>query len=99
MKRTTPTRKQPSTPRLRRVKDPTGRVDWLASRLLESYVRSRRNPNLEMAYEELAPTVDLLLARYLGPRNPNIRKIRSYIRKGNEILRRQAELRARRATA
>jgi len=83
----------PPPPPLSRVKDPTGRVDWLVSALVERYAKTHPNPAVKAAHQELAPALDTLLRRYLGPRTPTGRKLRQYIREGNLILRKQAELR------
>lgn len=64
------------------VKDPTGRVDWLAARLIEREVGRRQNPILAAIYQEFAGDIETALSRVLGPRNPHMRALRKIVQTG-----------------
>ena len=51
-----------------KVKNPTGRVDYLLSRLIEEAVKRSRNPIAAKVYEQVRPVIDQTLTRKIGPR-------------------------------
>ncbi len=71
---------------LQRVKNPTGRLDWLAAKLLERAVEQRQNPVVNAIYAEVKAPLEQLFRVHLGPRNRQARQIRQYLKQGNEIL-------------
>lgn len=73
-----------------RVRNKTGRVDVLASLVIDEVIKRQRNPILEAAAKTVMPSlVDPLLHYYLGPRNKTIRKVTRVIRKVNGEIKRQ----------
>lgn len=80
---------------MRRVKDPTGRVDWLAAKLLERLVQDRKDPMMSALYREVKAPLEHLLRANLGPRNKTLRNLGKYIKDGNRML--QAAQEARQA--
>jgi hypothetical protein len=74
---------------LQRVKNPTGRLDWLAAKLIERAVQNRKNPVLSAVYAELQPGVETLLRAHLGPRNRKLREVKKHIEAGTRILQAQ----------
>lgn len=71
---------------LQRVKDPTGRIDWLVGSLLNRVIEERRDPVLMRVYSQLKTPVEQLLRAKLGPRNKEMRKVRKYITEGQKLL-------------
>ncbi len=69
-----------------KVKNPTGRLDWLAAKLLERAVEQRGNPFVSAMYGELRSPIEELLTATMGPRNRNTRKLKKYIAEGNKYL-------------
>ncbi len=69
-----------------KVKNPTGRVDWLAATLLERLVAREKNPVLSAVYAEVKKPVEKLLRQKIGPRNRKLKDLGKYIAKGNEML-------------
>lgn len=78
-------RKDLKTP-LQRVKDPTGRIDWLLASLLDRVIEKKRDPVLSRVYSQLKAPVEQLLRAKLGPRNKEMRKLRKYITEGQKML-------------
>jgi hypothetical protein len=82
---------------LQDVKDPTGRVDWLAAKLLEEHAKKKGGIYQDL-YIAFKPEVEGLLKVHLGPQNKTARNLRKYVKKGHQILveaqRRKAEARA-----
>lgn len=68
------------------VKDPTGRLDWLAAKLLDRAVEQRGNPVLSGVYQELRVPLEQALRNLIGPRNRKLRSLRKYIAEGQKIL-------------
>jgi len=68
------------------VKNPTGRLDWLAASLIDRVVKLSPDPMVHMAHQELAPVVEGVLRRYLGPCNETARKIQRFIRQGKQAM-------------
>lgn len=73
-----------------KVKNPTGRVDWLAASLLERLVAKQQNPVLSAVYAEVKAPVEKLLRQKIGPRNRQLRDLRKYIDRGNKMLQERA---------
>jgi len=73
-----------------KVKNPTGRVDWLAASLLERLVAKQQNPVLSAVYAEVKAPVEKLLRQKIGPRNRQLRDLRNYIDRGNKMLQERA---------
>lgn len=71
---------------LQRVKDPTGRIDWLMASLISRVIEERRDPVLSRVYSQLKTPVEQLLRAKLGPRNKEMRKVRKYITEGQKML-------------
>lgn len=71
---------------LERVKNKTGRVDWLAAQLLEKTVEQNRSPLVKALYEALRDPIEEGLKSALGPRNRRVRAIRGYIEQGNKLF-------------
>ena len=69
-----------------RVKDPTGRLDWLLSRLIQECVRLSPNPYVQSAFAEFQPQIEATLRQYLGPRNRNAKLFRRYLIAGQNIM-------------
>lgn len=69
--------RKPQTVRATRQPDPTGRVDLLASKLLETAIVQSHDPYLQAAYRHLKPDVDMTLGRLLRKYNcaPVLRKL------------------------
>jgi len=78
---------------LQDVKDPIGRVDWLAAKLLEEHAKRKGGiyADLHLAFK---PELEGLLKRSLGPKNKTAREIRKYVAKGQELLRKVQKRRA-----
>ena len=75
-----------------RVRNKTGRVDVLASELLDEVVRQQQSPVLSAVAHQFMPgLVDPLLHYYLGPRNKTIRKVTRIVRKVQGEVRRQKQ--------
>jgi hypothetical protein len=77
-----------------RKSDPLGRVDILASRIVEELVSSANNPIARAVHRQLRPEIDQAFHELLGPRNPRARKVREYVRRGADLIAdiRQAQL-------
>lgn len=71
---------------LQRVKNPTGRLDWLAAKLLERAVEQQRNETAKAVYAQFKDPLEKLFRAHLGPRNRNTRQIQKYLKQGNLIL-------------
>ena len=71
---------------LQRVKDPTGRLDWLAAKLLERAVEQKNDPAISAMYAEVRKPLEQALRKTLGPRNKSLRPIRKYITEGQKML-------------
>lgn len=71
---------------LQRVKNPTGRLDWLAAKLLERAVEQRQNPVVNAIYAEVKAPLENLMRMQLGPRSKRARQVRKYIAQANQIL-------------
>jgi hypothetical protein len=71
---------RPFRPLKQRVKDPSGRIDWLVAQLLGEVVKKRRDPLLSAAYQEFQPEIERALVRTLGPRNNTARMVRRAVR-------------------
>lgn len=79
-----------------RVKNKTGRVDVLASLVLDEIVRQQKNPVVDAVAKTVMPNlVDPLLHYYLGPRNKTIRKVTRVIRKVQGEIKRQRLIKGR----
>lgn len=66
----------------KRVRNHSGRLDVLASKLAAEIVRQSRNPVLQAVHDTLAEELlDPLLHYYLGPRNRRARQITRIVRK------------------
>lgn len=73
------TRIRTSTSPAERIKNPTGRLDWLVCQLLGELVKRRHNPILTATYEEFRPQLEVEIMKALGPRNKHTRVIKSGI--------------------
>lgn len=71
---------------LQRVKNPTGRLDWLAASLLKRAVDRRGNPVEIAIHDAIREPLERLLQTHLGPRNRKTRQLRKYLERGNQIL-------------
>ena len=69
-----------------RVKNPTGRIDWLAMSLVARMVENTGNPLYQRAFNEAKPYLEQLARKSLGPRNRNMRQLRRYIQIGSNIV-------------
>lgn len=69
-----------------KVKNPTGRLDWLAATLLQRVVEQKKNPVLSAIYAEVKDPLERVLRANLGPRNRTLRDVRKYIEQGNRML-------------
>ncbi len=71
---------------LQRVKDPAGRLDWLAAKLLERVVEQRKNPVIDAVYQEVRIPLEQLFRAKLGPRNRKAREFKKYLEQGTKIM-------------
>ena len=71
---------------LQRVKNPTGRLDWLAAALLARMVEQKADPVLSAVYAEIRTPLEQALRKSVGPRNRTVRDLRKYIEQGNAML-------------
>ncbi len=71
---------------LQRVKNPTGRLDWLAAKLLERVVEQKQSPVLSALYAELRTPLEQALRKSVGPQNKTVRDLKKYITQGNKML-------------
>lgn len=71
---------------LQRVKNPTGRLDWLAAKLLERAIELRKDPVLTAFYDEVRQPLEQALRSTLGPRNRKLRTVRKCITEGQKML-------------
>ena len=76
---------------LQRVKNKTGRLDWLAAALLERVVEQRQDPMLSRVYAEVRVPLEKALRRTIGPRNKAVRDLRKYIEQGQAMLQSAAQ--------
>ena len=81
------------TSSLQRVKNPTGRMDWLAANLLKRAVENSSNPLLKAVYAEVGPQLEGLIVKNLGPKNKTMRRIRYAVRTADNIQRRMRKQR------
>jgi hypothetical protein len=79
---------------LSRVKNPAGRVDWLAAKIIEELAKKRGGLTQDI-HTVLQPDLERFLIANLGPRNPHVKAFRQYLAKGQEILRVTMERRMR----
>ncbi len=70
-----------------RVKDPSGRIDWLLANLIRETVKRSASPVVRAAFAEFQPEIETLLTRHLGPKNKQARQLRQYVIAGQKILR------------
>lgn len=85
MKKQAPIRSH--TLHLDRLKDPSGRIDWLLANLIRETVERSANPMVRAAYAEFQPQIETLLTKHLGPKNKRASQIRQYVIAGQKILR------------
>lgn len=71
---------------LQRVKDPTGRLDWLAAKLLERLVERTQDPVLSAVYREGRGSLEQFFRKSIGPRNRKLRDLKKYIAEGQKML-------------
>ena len=71
---------------LQRVKDPTGRIDWLIANLTARVVEETREPVLAQVFAQLREPLEQMLRANLGPRNKALRPVRKYITAGRKLL-------------
>ena len=83
-RRVGPREKRPKVKRAKRV-DATGRVDLLASRIVDEYMRTA-NPVVQAVHRQLKPELDEIFRSALGPRNPKARKVREVVRRGVDLI-------------
>lgn len=69
-----------------RVKNPTGRLDWLACALLERVVNERNQIALTVVYNEFRPKIEKALVKHLGPRKSLGKRIKRYVLDANKLL-------------
>lgn len=69
-----------------KVKNPTGRLDWLTATLLEKVVEQKHDPVLSAWYAQFKIPIERVLRANLGPRNRKLRDVRKYIEHGNRML-------------
>ena len=80
----------------KRVRNHSGRLDVLASKLAGEIVRQSKNPLLQVAHQTLAEDLlDPLLHYYLGPRNRRARQVTRIVRKVVDAQKRVAAGRVR----
>jgi len=73
-----------------RVRNKTGRVDVLASLIVDEVVKRQNNPVLTAVAQQAMPgLIDPLLHYYLGPRNKTIRRVTRIVRKVQGEVKRQ----------
>ena len=65
---------------IERVKNPTGRLDWLAGKLVERLVERSEHPVLKALHQEFRADLEALLTRYVGPHNREARTLTRSIR-------------------
>jgi hypothetical protein len=63
-----------------RVRNPTGRADWLAANLIQEAVRRLSNPLVNEVYKVASPEIERVLVGTLGPRTKRGKVIRQYVR-------------------
>ena len=78
---------------LQRVKNPQGRLDWLAAKLLEYAVCRKQDPLLSAVYTEVRDPLERTLRRTLGPRNHQFRDVQKYVIEGHKIIEQIAQRR------
>ena len=78
---------RPARSHIDRVKDPSGRLDWLLANLIRETVKRSSDPVVHAAYAEFQPQIETLLTSHLGPKNKQARQLRQYVIAGQKILR------------
>jgi len=79
-----------------RVRNKTGRVDVLASLIMDEVIKQQNNPVLTAVAQQAMPgLIDPLLHYYLGPRNKTIRKVTRIVRKVQGEIKRQRLIKGR----
>jgi len=71
---------------MERVRNPQGRADWLAAKLLREGVRRSNSRLLSMAFEQSRGELENLLKDVLGPRTKAGREVKRIVKTGREIL-------------
>lgn len=74
-----------------RIKQPQGRIDWLAAKLLEKAVEKRANPLLQALYAEFQPDIERAIRAQFGPKNRSMRKLKQYVVTGTRLLEAQSK--------
>ncbi len=69
-----------------KAKNPTGRLDVLAARLIERVVEHKAHPVLSALYAEVKSPLETVLRKKLGPRNKSFRNLPKYIAQGQKML-------------
>ena len=73
-------------PPFQRVKDPTGRLDWLACKLIERAVQRIGKPEVSAMYADVREPLEAFLRECLSPRKKAMRDLRKHIKTGTEML-------------
>ena len=68
------------------VKNPQGRADWLASKLLERTVVENGDPLIALIHREFAPHIDIILRQTIGPKTKHGRAIKKYVTEGRRLM-------------
>ena len=70
---------------MKRVKNPTGRLDWLAATIIERFISQRGDPLLQRVYGEVKEQLESELTRQIGPRNKTAKQITRAVRMAARI--------------
>jgi len=77
-----------------KVKNPQGRVDWLACSLLERAMEKNADPVLGVLYQQFKTPLEQTLRKVLNPRRKAMKDIRAAVVSGMKMLQEQQEKRA-----
>jgi hypothetical protein len=79
-------RRQDLKTTLQRVKNPTGRLDWLAAKLVEQTVKEWGNPFMQELYSKVREPLERGIRGQFSPRKKAMKDLKKYILEGNRMI-------------
>jgi hypothetical protein len=70
-----------------RVKNPQGRPDWLAAKLLERVIGQSSDQRLKFVHSAVKNELETLLLKTIGPRTKRGRQVKELLEKGKALVR------------